>query len=248
MSSLPEVLVAADPTAVTALAAERVITTIAEAVARAGRCRVALSGGTTPRALYQELARPTQQARIPWEAVVLYWGDERMVPQDHADSNYRMAVEALLSHVPAVEAQVHRIQTERGAQEAALHYAELLGDEPLDLVLLGMGDDGHTASLFPGDPSLSSEQRVVVTARPRPPQQRVSLSLGTINRAAAALLLVTGASKAAALGRAYDEIERGEPRLPIARVSPNGTLTWMIDEAAATRLGAANLTRTQPRG
>ena len=137
-------------------AAELIGTLSERKVQSAGRFTIALSGGSTPRLLYRVLASPQYEQRIAWESWHLFWGDERCVPPHHRDSNYRMAMESLLDHVPLPEAQIHRIRGEDGHQVAAAEYEDLIrrfflpSDPVFDLVLLGMGEDGHTASLFPG--------------------------------------------------------------------------------------------------
>ena len=210
------------------------------AVAEQGACRIALAGGGTPRALYLRLAGDPWRDRIEWGAMHVFWGDERCVPPDHPASNARMAREALLDQVPVDPAKVHPIDGTRPADEAAEAYAEVLGDAPLDLVLLGMGDDGHTASLFPGMPPSGGRQALVVATRsPRPPPDRVTLSLGAINGARRVIFLVTGGAKASRVA----EVERqlrdplGRATLPAAMVRPrHGPALWFLDSAAAADL------------
>jgi 6-phosphogluconolactonase len=164
------------------------------------------------------------------------------VPRTDAASNFRMASEALLGRVPIPPSNVHRVEGELPPVEAAMRYEAVLGDAPLDLVLLGMGDDGHVASLFPGGPELASSDRRVVTSRaPVAPHDRVSLALSVICDARVVALLVTGAAKAARLREVHDERARGEPRLPAARVAPQGGgLHWFLDAAAASLLPLAS--------
>jgi 6-phosphogluconolactonase len=199
-------------------------------LSRDGVVRVALSGGSTPRALYHELAKRS----LPWDRIEVFWGDERGVGPDDDASNYRMASEALLRHVPIPEERIHRIEGER--EDAAARYAARLGDAPLDIVLLGMGSDGHTASLFVGGADLESDETVIVARSPAPPTRRISLSLATINASDEAILLVGGESKASILARAHAEITTGRPTLPVARVSPRRRWLWIVDEAAAGQL------------
>jgi 6-phosphogluconolactonase len=191
------------------------------------RCRIALAGGSTPKRLYRLLA---SDESIDWKRVELFWGDERMVPPDHEDSNYRMARQTLIDHVPIPETQVHRIETERGAERARVAYAEQL--EPLDLVLLGMGTDGHTASLFPGG---ADGDGVVITESPAPPHERISLGLDVINAAGEVLMLVSGKAKASRFAEVYGDWQGKRASLPAARVRPK-RLVWLLDEAAASEL------------
>lgn len=211
---------------------------VQQAVAARGRFSVALSGGSTPRALYERLASAEFSGRIPWQDVHLFWGDERCVPPDHADSNYRMTAESLLGRVPLPVENIHRIHAELAPHEAAAHYEAGLraffGSTPVfDLALMGMGDDGHTASLFPDSPALTESARWAVavehTAPPPPLVSRVTLTFGVFNAARRVVFLVTGAGKAQKLA----EIRRGAD-LPAGRIRPpNGDLLWLVDEAAA---------------
>ena len=208
-----------------------VIVTIRRSVAERGSCRIALAGGNSPRSLYERLA----QAEVDWSALHIFFGDERCVPPDHASSNYRMAHEALLRHVAIPEAQVHRIRGELLPEEAARSYNEVLGREPLDLVLLGMGGDGHTASLFPGGLELEERERwVVVSKSPIEPRDRVSLSLAALNSARTVLFLIAGADKADCLALVWRELEDDAPTCPAAMVRPAfGELHWYLDAAAS---------------
>jgi 6-phosphogluconolactonase len=238
----------ADAEAVARAAAEEVVEAGARAVAERGRFAVALSGGSTPRRLYRLLADPAApfRGRLRWDAVHVFFGDERHVPPDHADSNYRMAREALLDHVEA--ASVHRIRGELPDAEAAAaaYEAELraffalgAGDAPpaLDLVLLGLGADGHTASLFPGSPALEERRRWVAAPLVEAVRaHRITLTLPMLVRAREVVFLVAGAEKAAALARVLGPAD-ARP-LPAARVHPGaGALVWIVDRAAAARLG-----------
>ena len=200
---------------------------------------VALSGGSTPRLLYQLLALPKNSRQIPWPSVHLFWGDERCVPPDHADSNYRMAWETLLKFTPLPQENIHRIAGELDPQQASQQYAQkirkVLGeDKPrLDWVLLGMGTDGHTASLFPGQSLLKEPQGICGVAE-RPDHQRISLTLDVINNAKRVSFIVAGAAKA---DRVYDILEktRGSEKLPAAEVCAEN-VEWLLDQEAAARL------------
>lgn len=219
-------------------AAEHMAGRIRGDIARQGRCRLALAGGSTPRPVYERLAAPDLTRRIDWARTEIFWGDERSVPLDHPDSNYRMAEDALLKHLPVPPAGIHRIRSELPALEAAEDYERVLGDLPLDLVLLGMGDDGHTASLFPGRPEAAEGSRRVVAAEaPAPPHVRVTLTLRALAEAGAVCFIVTGRSKAARVAEVFCEIAAGSPRLPAARVRPgSGELDWFLDADAARNL------------
>jgi len=235
------------PAAVAAAAAQEFVRLGAEAIAARGRFAVALAGGSTPRALYTLLADEAApyRAQIAWDRVHVFFGDERQVDPDHPDSNCRMATESLIGKVPIPVEQVHRIRGENpDADRAAEEYDGILaadfqlgaGDRPrFDLVLLGMGPDGHTASIFPGSAAARITDRFVAGVRVEPPgHDRVTLTLPALNAAAAVVFMVTGRDKAAALAR----IAAGQD-LPAGRVRPtNGTLLWLVDRAAAASLPA----------
>lgn len=214
-------------------------------IERRGRFVLALSGGSTPRLLYRLL----EPADLDWSRVVLVFGDERCVPPDHPDSNYRMVREALLERVPVPAANVHRVRGELGAAEAAKAYeAELrsafaLGPvetgelPPLDLVLLGVGTDGHVASLFPGTAALEERRRIAAPGRSpgSPADDRVTLTLPVLDAATAAAVLVAGEGKAEIVERLLGKAPDAD--LPAARVRPSGKAPiWMLDAAAASRI------------
>ena len=231
-----------DPEEVARAAASVFAQEVSRALAARGRFSVALAGGSTPRLLYGLLSG----ALLPWDRTEVFWGDERHVPPDHPQSNYRMAGEALLSKVPIPAANIHRIPGELADPEAAAReYEETLrqvfaldpGRLPrFDLILLGMGADGHTASLFPGSPALAELKRLVTTAWiPALGSSRITLTLPVLNQARAVVFLVCGEEKADAL-REVLEGER-KPTLPAEAVQPvEGRLLWLVDEAAARRL------------
>lgn len=200
----------------------RVATLAGASIAARGVFRIALAGGETPRRCYEKL----RSTPIDWQHVQVYFGDERCLPEGDLQRNDRMAYDTLLSHVAIPPANIHPIPAELGASEAAARYAALLERvAPLDLVLLGMGEDGHTASLFPGNPATESTATVVpVFNSPKPPPERVSLGLGALNAARHRIFLVGGAGKRDALKR----ILRGEP-LPAARIA---AAEWHLDRAA----------------
>lgn len=227
-----------DPRAVAEAAARFIASAAASSITERGSFRFALSGGSTPRATYERLAEPDLAATVDWSRVYVFFGDERMVPPADPASNYRMARESLLDRVPVPPANVHRIEGELDPNAAAAHYATLLGAEPLDLVLLGMGDDGHVASLFPGSAELGRTDRTVLVSKaPVSPHERVTISLPVVNAARIVMLLVTGENKAARVEQVFVERAGGTPRLPAARVAPRrGELHWFLDAAARSRL------------
>jgi 6-phosphogluconolactonase len=215
-------------------AAERFVTLATEAVAAQGQFVVALAGGSTPQATYALLATEEWATRVDWSRVHVLWGDERCVPPGHAESNYRMAREALLDQVPIPADHVHRIRGELPPHQAATAYeaelrAVLGAGGRFDLILLGMGADGHTASLFPNTTAVEErEQTVVAVYVERLQAWRVTLTLPAINDARHALFLVSGSTKADALSR----VRAGEP-LPAALVHPiQGHLIWLVDQDA----------------
>jgi 6-phosphogluconolactonase len=217
-------------------AAELFVTLAADAIAARGRFVVALSGGSTPRATYELLASHDFAARVCWRCVHVFWGDERSAPPDHADSNYRMAREAVLEKVPVPETNIHRICGELPPHEAAKAYTSELGAVlgkrgRFDLVLLGMGADGHTASLFPRSAALDERVAPVVPVYvERLRSWRVTLTLPVINASRNVVFLVRGAGKAGALAR----IRAGEP-LPAGLVQPDsGQLIWLVDQQVIT--------------
>lgn len=219
-------------------AAEDLIECVDRAIGATGSCRIAMAGGSTPRPVYRFLAQPEVSSLLAWDKVHVFWGDERCVPPTDSASNYRMVCQALLDRVQVPEGQVHRIRGELPPGEAAREYEEELGDEPLGLVLLGMGTDGHTASLFPGSQGVDQiRERVIATVAPVEPVHRVSLTLRAINEASAIRFWVSGSNKADRLAEVFRQFESGEPRLPAARVRPRSRdLCWILDEAAAERL------------
>lgn len=242
-----EVVVCPDPEELGQRAAERFVQLVGEAVDRKGVCAVALAGGSTPKMLYKSLASEPFLTGVAWPVLHLFWGDERFVPPDHPASNYRMVKETLLSSVPLPSANIHRVPTERGEPEfvAAAYQQEIRqffglsrNEVPrFDVVLLGMGEDGHTASLFPETPVLEeSKLLVAATYVQQLASYRVTLTFPVLNHACNVIFLVSGEAKA----RALRDVLRGEYRpakLPAQRVQPTGgALTWIVDRAAASKL------------
>jgi 6-phosphogluconolactonase len=238
----------ADVQALSEAAAQEWVRCAGEAVAARGRFTIALSGGSTPKRLYQLLTKEPFRSQLDWGRIEIFWGDERCVPPDHPDSNYRMTREAMLDHLPIPAEHIHRMEAERSDLDAAardyqdvlarVFYGKSTGPEPpaLDLVLLGMGPDGHTASLFPHTDALRETLRWVVPNHvPQLNTDRLTMTRPILNRAREVLFLVAGADKAERL----TEVLAGpaDPdRLPSQSIQPSGQLVWFIDRAAAARL------------
>lgn len=244
MKIQPNVLVFNTPEQVAQTAAERFVDYSIASIADRGTFAVALAGGSTPRRAYELLGTDEFKSRVDWSLVHVFFGDERMVPPDSPESNYRMVNDALVSHVPLPPENVHRTKGETTPQESAESYeAELksvfgTSDWPrFDLVLLGMGDDGHTASLFPGSDALKEKTKwVVATRHPQSGQARITLTLPVINHAARVIFLVTGKEKAAPLVRVLHGDAANE-ELPARKIRPvNGILEWLVDRSAASEL------------
>jgi len=237
---IPTVIVEPNAEQLVATAARLFVECSQESIAARGVFSVALAGGSTPRALYQLLSERSMRMQIDWKRTQFFFGDERAVAQDDELSNYRMAREALLAHVPIPEENVHRMPAERDDLEAAAeeYETELAEYSPLDLVLLGMGDDGHTASLFPGSPALDETSRLCIAtpvASLQPHVRRLTISYRTINEARNVWLLLSGQSKAARASEVLGGLKNGEleiQRLPIQGVQPGGEYLWLLDVKA----------------
>lgn len=234
-------IICPDAESVSREAAQRFVSAAAEKLSdRRATFSVALAGGSTPRRLYELLAASPYRSKIPWARVHFFWGDERVVPYDHADSNFRTAYEALLKHVPVQRENLHPVPTNLPADQAAQAYEQTLrahfgrwGLPRLDLALLGVGADGHTASLFPGSAALAEKDRWVMPhSRGVNEPARVTLTLPILNNAHRVLFLVMGKAKASALRAA---LESGT--LPVQRVQPKkGELLFLVDAAATGKL------------
>lgn len=208
---------------------------------------LALSGGSTPRGLYALLAQPPYAPGLPWARVHLFWGDERCVSADHPESNYGQAQDALLRHVPVPAENIHRVRAELPPAEAAADYARQLSQHAdpglrwprFDLVLLGLGEDGHTAALFPGLVTQREKRSPVLSVQASylgRPAERVTLTPLVFNDARCIMFLVTGESKAAAV-RAVLKGHADPEQIPASRIRPiSGVVTWMLDRAAAKLL------------
>lgn len=232
-----------------ALAADRILEAAEEAVQERDLFTLALSGGSTPEKTYVLLAQPERSQRMPWKKTYLFWGDERFVPLDDSRSNYAMAQRSLLARAPIPDANVFPIRPRATVEQTATAYAEILsgfftmpihGAPPrFDLILLGLGDDGHTASLFPGKETLHRHDAWVVSSPPGtlpPPVDRVTLTYPVLNAAREALFLVAGEKKASAVKAILEENAPLETH-PAAGVRlAQGVLDWLLDEAAASLL------------
>jgi 6-phosphogluconolactonase len=240
--------VLADEAAVAQRGAEIFVRAARDAAEKRGAFTAALSGGSTPRRLFELLGRDPLRTRVPWERVHLLWGDERCVPPDSPDSNYRMAGEAFVAHVPIPAENVVRMRGEDDPAEAAVAYeirlrelapvtaAPPLGAPAIDLVLLGIGTNGHTASLFPHSPALREPERLVVAAQVPEVGWRLTLTVPVINAARHVVFVATGEEKAAVLARILQGPPAGD-ELPAQLIVPRpGRLTWLLDQAAAQRL------------
>jgi 6-phosphogluconolactonase len=230
-------------------AAEHFAASVESAVAARGECGVALAGGSTPRRLYETLAREPYRGRIPWDRLQVFFGDERCVEPDDPRSNYRMAHEALLARASVPPDRVHRMPAERRDLDAAAEEYErtlrrYLPEAPdgwprFDWVLLGLGDNAHTASLFPGTPAVHEARRAVVSLYvPEVRANRMTVTPPVLNAAAAVVFLVAGEGKADAVRRVL-EGPWDPDGAPAQVVRPaHGTVLWLVDAAAAARLSA----------
>jgi len=228
----------------TGLASKFVKAMVTEAVSRHGFCYLALAGGTTPHGLYLRLASDGLSGDVPWQNVEVFFGDERDVPQDHVASNYRMAQRTLLDHVPINLMHVHPMPADsEDVQAAAAEYEKAIrkavpandhGVPRFDLILLGMGGDGHTASLFPDTDALGEEDRLVVGYHvPKLGRHRMTVTFPLINAARNVILFVTGSDKADAVARLFGDDDQARAELPVSRVRPDGAFKIILDAEAA---------------
>ena len=240
--------VAPTSAAVASLAAEFFTRSISDAVAARGRARVAVSGGSTPKAMFALLADTSQPffSRVPWDALDLFWVDERCVPPDDAESNYRMTSEQMLSKVPLADDRIHRMEGELEPEVAAARYETVLrntfklegAETPtFDLILLGVGDDGHTASLFPHTKALNEMSRLVVANHvPQKDTWRLTLTWPVINQAREVAFLIEGAAKAQVLHDVFLGSYDPETK-PSQLIRPaSGKLSLLLDAASASKL------------
>lgn len=246
MNSSVEIRTLTTPQELFEAAAEEVLRAAKEAVEKRGRFTIALSGGSTPKNLFNLLATNARTV-LPWDRTFFFWGDERHVPPTDPDSNYHMAEETMLSKIPVAAGNVFRMAAENpDAAAAAEAYEQTLrkffaletGQFPrFDLILLGMGPDGHTASLFPGTAALQEKSRLVVANWvDKLKASRLSLTLPVLNAAACVTFLVSGMDKAAALHAVLEGDAPGE-QYPSKLIRPvDGKLIWLVDRAAASAL------------
>jgi 6-phosphogluconolactonase len=243
-----EIRILPDGVAIAKRAAQEFVQAAAAAVRAKGSFNVSLAGGSTPKALYSLLVNdPTLRSQVPWDKLHLFFGDERHVPPDHPDSNFRMATEAMISKSPLKPAQVTRIKAEYpDAERAALEYEKALREyfklkdaeyPRFDLLLVGMGNEGHTLSLFPGTKALHPDGRIVVSNWiGKLYTERITLTAPAANNAAEIIFMVTGADKACAL-KAVLEGPFEPEQLPAQLLQPkNGKLLWLVDAAAGSML------------
>lgn len=246
-SNAPEIKIVADSAELNRIAVDEFFTAAQSSIRARGRFCVALAGGSTPRGVYSLLAadQSNPEKRLPWENIFIFFGDERHVPPDDAESNYRMARESLLSKVPIPQQNIFRIAGELDATVAAEQYEQQLlnffqvgPDEwpQFDLIMLGMGPDGHTASLFPGSPALQESRRKVVANWVEKFQSyRLTFTFPLLNHAAEVMFLVSGESKAEALKGVLRSPDKN--LYPCQKVQPeNGRLLWIVDKTAAKLL------------
>ncbi|NOU08692.1 MAG: 6-phosphogluconolactonase [Nitrospira sp.] len=248
MAATPDIRIAPGTQEWGQAAASLILAVSQQAIQAHGRCLIALSGGSTPKTLYHVLATPEWNARFDWSRMVFLFGDERCMPPDHPESNFRMAQTELFQPLNIRPEQVYRMNGESNDATAAAQEYEAtlrrLTNSPapripvLDLVLLGIGEDGHTASLFPGTPALQEDKRIVIVGHaPTGIRSRLTLTLGVLNHAAVVLFLVTGAGKADIVRRILEPTSDEDRSLPAARISPaSGRLVWMLDHSAAQQL------------
>lgn len=229
--------VATDLDALSRRAAEWFAQTVSAA---SGTLRISLSGGSTPKEMYSLLAHEPLRSKVPWERLEFFWGDERFVPHDSPDSNYRMAMETLLGSVPVKPERIHPMPVDGTPDDAAVRYETLLkriyGSDMLDparpffhIVLLGIGDDGHTASLIPGEPVLGERKHWVAAVPTGRAQPRLTLTYPALESSATLAFLAAGAEKAAAIKGARS----ADAQFPAGRLEPRGDVIWFLDRAAA---------------
>lgn len=241
--SKTEVVVYENPDLLAAAAAARLVTRIVDVQAAKGSASVVLTGGGTGIAILRELRDSSARDAIDWSRLDLYWGDERFVPADSDDRNEKQAREALLDHVPLDPKRVHPMAPSDGefgddVDAAAAAYAEVLAanDAAFDIMLLGLGGEGHTASIFPESPAVYEKERSVVAVRdcPKPPPTRISLTLPAIRRAQDIWLVTGGDAKADAVAQAL--AGAGEVQIPVAGARGSRRTLWLLDRGSASKL------------
>lgn len=254
MAGIPDIRVAGSVQDWAHQAAAFIASVSEQAILANGRFIMALSGGSTPKTLYQTLALPEWKTRLEWQKIHFLFGDERCVPPDHQDSNFNMAQASLFHPLAIPPNHIFRMKGEGEdpspvAREYEQTIRQLTETQPpamprIDLVLLGLGDDGHTASLFPGTSALQETKKIVTVGQaPTGIRSRLTLTLGVLNQAAMVLFLVTGKGKADMVRRILEPTSEEDRSLPAAQITPeSGQLVWMLDQAAA-----AGLTRRRPQ-
>jgi 6-phosphogluconolactonase len=234
-----EIKVVPDPKSLTEEAARRIVAAAEAKLADNNHFfSLVLSGGSTPKTLYELLASEPYRSQLNWSKIEIYFGDERCVPPDHPDSNYLMAYNAMLSKLPLPEPNIHRMRGEIPPDQAAIEYGQLLKDKfkdgGPDMVLLGMGDDGHTASLFPGSAALDeTHHRCTANYVEKFKTWRVTMTYPFLNKASEVMMLISGLGKAKRLEEVL-EGPRDPKRLPIQGIQPAGKLIWLLDAPAAS--------------
>jgi 6-phosphogluconolactonase len=229
---MTDLIVLAQPAALARAAAEWLGLEVTRAITERGSCSLALAGGRTPEPVYRSLAA---ESSIDWKRVEVFFGDERAVPPDHPESNYRMVRLALLSRVPLLPGQIHRMEAERPDREAAAREYERSLPPRLDVLLLGMGSDGHTASLFPGSAALDEQQRLVLPVTgAKAPAERLTITPPVIEAARKVAVIAAGEDKAAMVARAIEGPLA--PKAVPVQLARRGF--WFLDQAAAARLAA----------
>jgi len=225
-----ELIIVPEPVELVRRAAEWLATEVTRAIAERGSCALGLAGGWTPEPVYRALASGSS---VDWKRVDVFFGDERAVPPDHPDSNYRMIHLALLSRVPIPAGQVHRMEAERPDREAAAREYERSLPPRLDVLLLGMGPDGHTASLFPGSAALDERHRLVLPVLgAKAPAERLTITPPVIEAARKVAVIATGEDKALMVARAVEGLF--SPKAVPVQLARRGV--WFLDQAAAARL------------
>ncbi|MGE5612579.1 MAG: 6-phosphogluconolactonase [Bacillota bacterium] len=236
--SVPKIRVFPTPETVARAVVDHIVESAATAIGEQGNFSIGLSGGKTPKPIYELLTDEPYLGRIEWPKVEIFFCDERCVPPEHADSNFRLIRETLLDYVDIPPANIHRMRGEIDPEAAAAEYGRMLkekfGEGGLDLALLGMGEDGHTASLFPGSSALEeAEHRCVATFVEKLNAWRLTLTVPFLNRSREVLIPVTGVNKAARVQEVLEGLDDAEP-LPVQLINPDSDqLLWFLDAGAA---------------
>ncbi len=235
----PIVILHPNPDSVARDAAEHFVKISTEAITARGRCMVALSGGSTPKLMYDYLVQPQYRDAVDWNVVHIFWSDERFVPYDSSQSTYGVTKAALLDELPIPAENIHPVTVEGSLEDAAEQYTHTIVTEfgttepKFDLIFLGMGADGHTASLFPGQTDEPGTELIrVVRTAPKPPAERLSFTPQLINNAYITIFLVTGEDKAEMVHTVFTQAEN--KTLPVQRIT--GNTIWLIDDAAGSEL------------